>query len=355
MQRATRYGLLTAATAGVILYGSLYPFVFHSPARAEGALRALLSTWQNRAGQSDSLVNILLYAPFGFLAAQAVRGLAWQVRLVLVTLAGLTLSTGIEVAQFYDVGRDSSMADIYTNTAGALLGAAAGAAVRVEGRTFAATLLTCWLGRELYSSVPSPLEFYRSLVGWLAAAVLMEAVLGVRRGRIALVALVPGVLCARLIAGGVVSPAEVLGGVLAAILWMTLGRLRGRDVAITGLMIGLVILEALAPFQFSAATHRFGWIPFLSLIQAPVDTGIRVFLEKSFLYGGLTWLLVRCGWRWGAATAFGFLLVLALRLGQVYLPGRSAEITDAVMLLMLAVGMRWMEDDGGRAGTRMIH
>ncbi len=38
-------------------------------------------------------------------------------------------------------------------------------------------------------------------------------------------------------------------------------------------------------------------------------------------------------------------LVLGLRLIQVYLPGRSAEITDAIMLLLLAAGLKLMGEE----------
>ena len=51
----------------------------------------------------------------------------------------------------------------------------------------------------------------------------------------------------------------------------------------------------------------------------------------------------------GLATAAGALLVLILRLIQVYIPGRSAEITDAVMLLLLAAGLKLMGEDPSEA------
>jgi hypothetical protein len=50
--------------------------------------------------------------------------------------------------------------------------------------------------------------------------------------------------------------------------------------------------------------------------------------------------MVRAGLSLGAATAVGAILVFALRYLQVYLPARSAEITDAALLLMLAALMK---------------
>jgi hypothetical protein len=68
------------------------------------------------------------------------------------------------------------------------------------------------------------------------------------------------------------------------------------------------------------------------------------FLEKVFNYGCLIWLLVRGGVSWARATISGAILVMTLRLAQVYLPGRSAEITDVVILFIAAGIMRLMSD-----------
>jgi hypothetical protein len=106
------------------------------------------------------------------------------------------------------------------------------------------------------------------------------------------------------------------------------------------LFVALIVLLALAPFHFSAVPREFGWVPFVGFLGAPELAAIRVFFEKGFLYGGLIWLLVRAGFSIGAAAALGALLVFSLRLFQVYLPDRSAEITDAVLLLMLAATMK---------------
>jgi hypothetical protein len=106
------------------------------------------------------------------------------------------------------------------------------------------------------------------------------------------------------------------------------------------LSVALVVLLALAPFHFSAIPHAFSWAPFRSFLESPASTAIRVFFEKAFFYGGMIWLLVRAGLSIGAATACGTVLVFGLRLLQVYLPGRSAEITDAILLVMLAAMMK---------------
>jgi hypothetical protein len=65
------------------------------------------------------------------------------------------------------------------------------------------------------------------------------------------------------------------------------------------------------------------------------------------------WVLARAGLKHGRAmVAAGW--VLALRVAQTYLPGRSAEITDAIMVLGLAGVMKLLAEsaDSGDAQFR---
>jgi hypothetical protein len=63
------FAIATAIVIAVIVYGSLYPFVF-GPAGdgIEPALRALWETRAERPGRINFLANILLYMPLGFCA-----------------------------------------------------------------------------------------------------------------------------------------------------------------------------------------------------------------------------------------------------------------------------------------------
>jgi len=111
--------------------------------------------------------------------------------------------------------------------------------------------------------------------------------------------------------------------------------------------VGVVVIQAPEPFQFSSVARPFGWIPFRGFLQGSVEVNIRSFLEKAFTYGALIWLMTRAGFKLMVAAGTGGLLVLCLRLSQVFLPSRSAEITDVIMLLMLAVVMKWIGEDPG--------
>ncbi len=340
------YAAIAAGIALAILYGSFYPFGFYAHHDPRGPLGVLLDSGFSGASRGDVVSNILLYIPFGFFAAYALqkRGLA---AVASATLAGFALSLFVELFQFYDLGRYQELTDVCSNTFGALLGAAAAwAAGRRVSSVYLALLLACWFGSRWYPAsppVPAPipaLDLFRFFAAWLVLGLMLEALLGTARSRVALPLFLAASLLLRALVA-YVEPLEIAGGAAATLLWTgVLWRVQARAKIAAVFSVALVVLLALAPFHFSASQHDFGWVPFRGFLAAPTDSAIRVFFEKAFYYGGMIWLLVRAGLSIGTAAAIGAVLVFALRLLQVYLPGRSAEITDAILLLMLAAMMK---------------
>ena len=381
-----KFALIGAAVTIIIIYGSLYPFHFHEAADLNGAVSGLIKTWAGPFGRGDFVSNVLLYLPFGFFWVQALGRRPLIHRVFCVIFAGLALSVGIELIQAYDPGRVSSLADVYANTIGTLVGTAAGVilfglplplwAGTVERRPFVVILIACWFGYRLFPYVPvidlhkywdaikplvfspqlPPLDVYRHTVVWLSVALLIESLLGNARSRVALLLLVPAVLFARvLIIDAELSPAEVVGGTLAALVWCAaFWRLQTRAPIIAALFAGVVAIQALEPFQFSAVAHPFGWIPFASFMHGSIEVNVRSFFEKVFTYGTLTWLITRSGYRLTIAAGLGCIFVLCLRVSQVFLPGRSAEITDPIMVLIVAGVMQSMGENPAHVGKREI-
>jgi hypothetical protein len=349
-----KFVVITAGVVAVIFYGSLYPFQFHDDPGGMGPLQALFANWRRFPGWPDILSNILLYIPFGLFATRSLLGPRPFVRILLVACAALIISTSIELVQFYDRFRTADFIDICTNTAGGLIGAIAGAVFHrhlrlpligaMEWRPFVALLFACWLGYQLFPHAPAiqPADempgVYLQVVVWLVIAVMLETVFGVVRSRWVILVLIPAILLMLTwSAGGVLSQAEVIGGVLGGLTWIAVfSRLRIRNAAVAALFVGAVVLQALEPFKFDIQPHPFQWIPFLGFIEGSRGPGIGVFFEKAFTYGALVWLLIRAGISLRIAALCGGALVLGLRLTQVYLSGGPAEITDAFMLLMLA-------------------
>jgi VanZ family protein len=363
-----KYATVAAGIVALILYGSLFPFQFHMRPGTLGSVTHFLATRHSPMDRGDLISNVLLYLPLGIFCAGSLCRLSRISSVLLATLFGLTLSTTIELAQFYDLTRASELWDTCANAAGSFMGAILGVFLRRDWfprpsrGQFAVLLIAIWFGYELFPYAPvfDPLRYaalahaFRSprfpsmeLLGrisfWLAVAVLLEALLGVARSRSALVILVACVLLTRLV-NLVLLPIDVAGALIATAAWFALSRLATRVPLIASLFLAFAILQALQPFKFLPVPRHFGWTPFLAFINGPRLEGTRSFLEKSFTYGALLWLWTRAGLPWAMVTVAVALLELGLRFAQTWLPGRSAEITDAIMVLILAAVMKLVDE-----------
>jgi VanZ family protein len=371
-----RYAWISAGIVALIVYGSLYPFRFHPRVGPIGPVQHLLATRTHAIERGDLISNVLLYLPLGLFAAGSLRRLPSTVRAILAGLMGLVLSTAIELAQFFDLSRGSELGDVYANTAGAFVGGVACSLLfrpdwfpRISRNPFVALLVASWLGLELFPYAPvldlrryaaierafrsprfPPIDVFAQIVFWLALAAMLQALTGAARSRWILPLAALAVLSFRLV-NLVLSPVDVAGAIAAVAAWMVISRWRFRIALIAGLFLFYAIMQALQPFTFLAAPRHFGWVPFLSFIDAPRLSASRSFLEKTFTYGALLWLWIRAGLSWPVATIAVTLLELCLRFAQLWLPGRSAEITDTVMVLVLALVMKLIDVD--LLGTKM--
>jgi VanZ family protein len=372
--RRLNKGFLIAAAiiVAVILYGSLYPFTFYQPEGGVGPLQHLLQSWAETPGRGDFAANIFLYLPLGFFGSLAFAGSGRTVpRILLVTLAGGLLSTTMELAQYYIAERVSAADDVYANLIGTLLGGIAG---NVAGRDFLwlpfrevaanrvpCLLLVLWLAYRLYPYVPTidlhkywdalkPVVFHPRPAGydlfrytaiWLTVGSLIEAIGGRRRGWLLFPLFIAAVLAAKvLIIGKTLSAAEIGGAAIALAVWLLLAFCVSARIRVTAtalLFSAYIVAERLEPFQFSAYGRAFGWIPFRSFLYGSIEVNITSFLEKAFLYGALIWLLDRSGLRSGVSTILVAMMLFAASWAETYLPDRSAEITDALMALLIGI------------------
>jgi VanZ family protein len=363
---------ITFAVVAMILYGSLYPFEFYPRGGFTDAVRYLLSTPTRWFDRGDALSNILLYIPLGIFGARAIRRVPAALRIPAITLVGAMLSISVEITQFWDVGRAPELSDVETNVLGTLAGSILESILRREHfpgmrwRPFVILLIGSQVGAWLYPFIPSihpsrfirafeatwrpvafePLLIFKATVFWLALGLLLEALAGAARSRVWLPVMALFVLILRLTIpySGVIRP-DVTGAIVGVALWtgyLWKARWRVQTVAIAFAVF--VVVDALRPFTFLATPRPFGWSPFLAFMNGPRGGGSHTFLEKSFIYGTLVWLFVQAGGKWARATIAACALVLASRVAQMWLPGRSAEITDPLMVLILAVVLRVLGD-----------
>jgi VanZ family protein len=358
-----RFAALTLGIVALIIYGSLFPFVFSERGTWGDAVRYLLATPAVSSDRGDVLSNILLYIPLGLFGARALENVSAGWRVLAMAIFGGALSTGIELTQFFDHGRATELSDLTANFAGALTGALIEVAVRgrfrrTEGQRFAILLLAAGLGSWLYPYVPSfsaqafresaaaassfdAIGTFKQTVLWLAAATILETFMSAARTRIALPLMAAVVILARFaIPGSDVTGSDLIGAGLGVLGWLALVNVAARARIAAALFAGFVIVDALRPFVFLPSPREFGWSPFVSFINGSRGHASRIFLEKTFIYGSLIWLFRRSGLAWVSATLLAAGLVLALRIAQMWIPGRSAEITDVMMVLILAAVMK---------------
>lgn len=364
-------GLVWLLTVSVIYYGSLYPFdlrPLEEPSRAIAYLLGTVDQW-DRPG--DLISNILLYIPCGLFGMLALRrtcrtGLA----ILLATLAGTLISASVEFLQCYAEYRNPTFGDIYANAIGSAIGAGAGILASRHFRPAwlepllqhprSALLLVLWLGGRLYPYAPTidlhkywravkplfvsptlpPAELFRYGVLWLFIAALVHSSYGARRWKLLFPLFAAGFFAARvLITDLQIKPADLLGCLLAFVVWLCVfARMHSRYLWLTLPYLVLLAATLLAPFSFSEVQLRdYGWLPFKSLMHGSIGVNVQSFCEKSALYGGIIWLLARGGFSFAGATFLTALLLFAASYAQTFLPGRSAEITDVVICLIMGI------------------
>jgi VanZ family protein len=361
----------------LIVYGSLYPFAFDFH-RAVNPLTVLLHSWPagfDRFVLRDAVINLLLYTPLGVAAFLAVvRRHSRAAALGAALLLGMALSSCLEMLQVYDARRMCSLFDVSTNTVGACCGAMAALVFRPKlerltaGRKgaqphAALVLVLFWFAYQLFPLFPvlsrtrlragpagligaagfSWAEVWVAAAGWFVVALVLEALLH----RLRAWHLAAAMLClpARFF---IVSRAprldEFLGAALALIIWSAVGagaRLRAGF----WMLLSAVAMRELEPLHFLASAQPFSWIPFAASLEAGRQPAVVVLFEKAFYYGAGVWLGHARGWTYArAATAMAAILAV-LEWTQRYLPGRSPEITDAFLALLMGL-ILWFVGSG---------
>ena len=364
--------LLVALVLVGIVYGSLYPFAFQIPPGSDGALASFLATWK-RPPQSrgDFLANLLFYLPFGFVAVHALaERLGRNSALALTVAIGALLSLGMELSQHFVVGRVSAMSDFYLNSIGTTAGAFAGLvwgqdflAMKIvprEASPFAALLLLAFLGWRLFPYEPvidlhkywasikpvvltpslNVYEVFRYAAMWSAVGYLVQFDLKIRKPLFTVPLTMAAVFLAKiLIVDQMITLSEVMGA-LAALCYLFFGLNTHRTLGtrlLAAMFLLSIALERILPFQISTAGRPFEWIPFFSFLHGSLAVNAQSFLQKTFLYGAGLTLLTEGGLGLVMASLLEGAVILATSFLETMLVGRSAEITDTVMVLLLAL------------------
>ncbi|MGA0000606.1 MAG: VanZ family protein [Steroidobacteraceae bacterium] len=380
---------LLAVVGFLIVYGSLFPFHFSTAGvDSLGDLFGQLG-WA-RSTPSDIASNLLLYLPLGACLGWLLAGtLGGLLAVCGAVILGALLSTGIELAQVLETRRVASLTDVASNVTGTFLGALLAMVLRLAQQSFrnswlsrllsqpaALCLLVLWVGYRLapfrinlepaswLASVEAVLlggwnpdwAILGFMVPWLVSFEAVSAIKGDRQSMQACLTFAGLTLAGILVvSGGPLSQWEAAGVVAALLLTWLLQRMPPslRAVALSLPLMLLVLSVGLSPLDFVTDRDAFALIPFgESLLQYRSVQVVDMF-HKCFLYGGLVWLLARSGLRVMHATLVSAALVLGVEVLQVWLPGKTPDITDP-LLVVTAGGLIALFDPMGRTGKGLF-
>lgn len=371
--------LFLLLTIAFIVYGSLYPFHFEITARAA---HPLLTVWQgwptewDRFIYRDVVLNVVLYTPLGFAAAALVlREHSRAISAMSAIGLAFALSISMELIQVYEPGRDPSSLDVLTNSVGGAFGAAVAIVSERRMREFklgkprasGLILLALWALAEFYPLLPDIgrthlqeslfsvvhlrnlrlVDVWLGTGGWLALGVAIEfACRRLRTGWLA--ALMLAGLCAQMaVAGRNLSAWEPVSAAMALLLWRFCPR-EARAKWCACILGSAIVLRQLQPFYFMSVPQSFSWMPFAATLESASEGSVAIIARKAFDYGAIIFVLRRLWSRYLPATATVAAVLGVTEAIQTYLPGRTPEITDPLLALLiggvLAIGERRKAD-----------
>jgi VanZ family protein len=281
-----------------ILYLSLYPWKFVPGPGLKSLVWFPLIT---RRSILDAFLNVVFYMPLGAAVFISIRRGA--VGFLAALALGTLVSFSVEWTQLSIPGRFGNLTDLVCNSLGTLLGVAV---AFVASHSSLASRL-----RVLYS--PEVL-----LVGlwavWQAFLLLPQY-------------------------GPAIDISQEIVGLLILALLLSRRKIR----AAAPLLLIWLLLEELRPFHFQSSPHQFWWLPFESWFVGALESYYGTFFGKLFFYTAILWEERRSGMRWIWALAAPGTILFAGELAQRYLPGRTPEITDVVLLAAGAVMLQFSE------------
>ena len=363
---------LLATIVALILYVTLTPFDFNLAGAPDTALSHLLHSWPQRITWSfarDAVLNVALFLPLG-VAGCVTYAHHWNRRtaVAFTVTHGFVLSLGIELLQYYEPQRYSTLSDLLFNTLGALGGAWLGLASRRRidaiasaaerrGAPAGVLLAACWMASQLYPFVPivrtarfsrgwtqlmttpfSWVEIVAGAAGWFVFGLALRAIWG--KLPWAWLALCMFAVPLRLVIWDrALNRSDLAAALVALALWCAIGDSM-KPGAGWILMVAAIGLRELAPFDFSAPAQAFSWRPFAASMSAEHAAGVPVLARKAFEYGSLVWMLHAGKFRHMTAGVLVAIGLFGMEMMQTRMAGRYPEITDSVLALLMALILR---------------
>lgn len=332
----------------------------------------------NRYFIRDVVINIALYVPVGMSAYFVFRRShnIWP-GLLLPVLFGAVVSMSVELLQLFIPERHCSSLDVVTNVIGSVLGVIAALLFQElsddteipRGPLFARipdgialALLFCAAAYQMSPFFPimgrtvlrgklamffhlplfAPVSLLSAAALWFVCGLLLQAANLEPARRWLGIALIV-IPCQIAIISRQPAPSDLAGAITGFLLFATLApaivRIPQATSKVAGLFLLLLVIRGLSPFHFSREAHYFTWIPFGGFLKMDWQQGMIVILEKLFYYGTAIWLLRAAGSRLAVATGILVGVLGMIEVAQIWIPGRTAELSDPIIAILLGIGM----------------
>jgi VanZ family protein len=362
---------LFCIAVALVVHGSLYPWRFAWPDDWPGVVRHFFDSplW---TGADDVLGNVALFVPLGWL------GGAWAGRSArrrgVVAMALAAFAVALQWLQMLVPSRDAVLSDAVWNVIGTAAGQALAAwrarvsppsSVGAADRAARRWLALCWLvaacwplwsGDALASLAAlssghmrglawqwKPTSFAEAALGVVALAYLLRTA-GQRWGAVYAMVGIAAVVSLLLAPEGLqASRAAGMACGLAAAHGLVTCDPRRVAFVVAVAAAGWFIADELRPLVFSATPGRFHLMPFAAMLRGSMLANTLGLMLAMFWLSAAAAALLDLGMRpWKCALGLS-LLALSLEVAQRWLPGRTADITPALLpwlsVLLLSPGL----------------
>jgi VanZ family protein len=281
----------------------------------------------------------------------------------------------MELIQLLEPTRNSSIADVIANVIGTGFGVMAGLLFETlasrgdpltrtwtPGRTLADTpadrgalmLAFCWvawlffplfplisrfeLSRKLgvfgHARLIDPVTLLSTAAGWYAGG-LLSTTAGARFPRSWFALTLVAIPVQFFVVERQPLPSLVLGAIAGVFLFAVCHLSRTPTKVEAWAFLAVVLVRGLSPFHFAAESAHFNWIPFGATLLGDWHSAAGVLIEKVFYYGTAIWLLRGASLTLARSATLVVAALASIEIAQVHLPGRTPEITDPVLAVIM--------------------
>jgi protein-tyrosine-phosphatase len=379
--RPLEFWLFCISCFGVV-YGSLFPFEFKFDV-AESTVNSFLHSWVSVSSLGDIVGNIALFIPFGFFGA-GLKGRVTSYSGTRIIALWFLVAVGSQLAQLFIPSRDPSLFDLYGNAAGAMLGWFVVKKIPELGKLFSESsnfyvslplvLALSWLASHLIPFIPSIdlqsykdsikplffkpefsfLDFFLETTAWVIFfQLLKDKCSHYFRIRYLVFFTICFVLLKTIIVLNSVLLYEVLALLVAGFLCLKRNIYFSPNFLAWALLL-FIAVDALLPLNLRNVPDGFGWLPFSGFLEGSMLDNSAVICRKVFFYASMAWFFLLARSNFFVKVSFVTTCLLVVEIIQVGLIGRTPEITDPLIFLLLALLVWKYRDVNGSVAVSSI-